>query len=57
MKRIIDWHKTLVERAQQEFGLSGYQMYLSGLLEGALVLWVIMKISDLFKTTSDFPFP
>ena len=57
MKRIIDWHKSLVERAQKEFGLSGYQMYLSGLLEGALVLWVIMKISDLFKTTSDFPFP
>ena len=57
MKRIIDWHKSLVERAQEEFGLSGYQMYLSGLLEGALVLWVIMKISDLFKTTSDFPFP
>ena len=57
MKRIIDWHKSLIERAQEEFGLSGYQMYLSGLLEGALVLWVIMKISDLFKTTSDFPFP
>ncbi len=57
MKRIIDWHKSLVERAQEEFGLSGYQMYLSGLLEGALVLWVIMKVSDLFKTTSDFPFP
>ena len=57
MKRIIDWHKTLVESAQQQFGLSGYQMYLSGLLEGALVLWVIMKVADLFKTTSDFPFP
>ena len=57
MKRIIDWHKSLVERAQEEFGLSGYQMYLSGLLEGALVLWVIMKVGDLFKTTSDFPYP
>ena len=57
MKRIIDWHKSLVERAQEEFGLSGYQMYLSGLLEGALVLWVIMKVAELFKTTSDFPFP
>ena len=57
MKRIIDWHKSLVERAQEEFGLSGYQMYLSGLLEGALVLWVIMKVVDLFKTTSDFPYP
>ena len=57
MKRIIDWHKSLVERAQEEFGLSGYQMYLSGLLEGALVLWVILKVGDLFKTTSDFPYP
>jgi len=57
MKRIIDWHKSLIERAQEEFGLSGYQMYLSGLLEGALVLWVITKVADLFKTTSDFPFP
>ena len=56
MKRIIDWHKSLVERAQQELGLSGYQMYLSGLLEGALVLWVIMKVASLFKTSSEFPF-
>ena len=57
MKRIINWHKSLVERAQEEFGLSGYQMYLSGLLEGALVLWVIIKVAELFKTTSDFPYP
>ena len=56
MKRIINWHKSLVERAQEEFGLSGYQMYLSGLLEGALLLWVIMKVAALFKTSSDFPF-
>ena len=56
MKRIIDWHKSLVERAQEEFGLSGYQMYLSGLLEGALVLWIIMKVAALLKTKSDFPF-
>ncbi len=56
MKRIIDWHKSLVVRAQEEFGLSGYQMYLSGLLEGALVLWIIIKVSSLFKSGSDFPF-
>ena len=56
MKKIVEWHKSLVERAQEEFGLSGYQMYLSGLLEGALVLWVIMKVASIFKTNSEFPF-
>ncbi len=56
MKKLIDWHKSLVERAQEQFGLSGYQMYLSGLLEGALLLWVIMKIASLFKPSSEFPF-
>ena len=56
MKKLIDWHKSLIERAQEQFGLSGYQMYLSGFLEGALVIWVIIQISSLFKTSSEFPF-
>ncbi|WP_269623451.1 hypothetical protein [Prochlorococcus marinus] len=56
MRKIIDWHKSLVERAQKELGLTGYQMYLSGLLEGALIFWVIMKVASLFKPSPEFPF-
>ncbi len=56
MKKIVNWHKSMIERAQKEFGLSGYQMYLSGLLEGALILWVIMRVSSMSTVNSDIPF-
>ena len=35
MKKIIDWHRSLVEKAQKELELTNYQLYWSGLLEGA----------------------
>ena len=56
MKKIIDLHKSLIETAQEELGLSGYQMYLSGLLEGALVFWIMIKVASLFKISPEFPF-
>ena len=56
MKKLIDWHKSLIQNAQEQFGLSGYQMYLSGLLEGALAIWVIIKVASIFKHNAEFPF-
>tara|TARA_B100000700_G_C14664921_1_gene678080 strand:- start:372 stop:539 length:168 start_codon:yes stop_codon:yes gene_type:complete len=53
---LIKWHKSLVERAQKEFGLSSYALYWSGFLEGALFIWLIMKAFSFFATKSDFPF-
>ena len=56
MKKIIDWHKAFIENAQKELNLSTYQMYLSGFLEGALFLWVVMKVSAVIRVKSEFPF-
>ena len=48
MKKFFDWHKSLIERAQNQFGLSNYALYLSGILEGAIYMWIILKIIPLF---------
>ncbi len=56
MKKIIDWHRSLVERAQEQLGLSNYALYLSGILEGAFYMWVILKVTPLiFGTQAKFP--
>ena len=56
MKKIIDWHKSLVEKAQKELELTNYQLYWSGFLEGALVIWILIQASSFIKGSSEFPF-
>ena len=56
MKKIIDWHRALVEKAQKELELTNYQLYWSGFLEGALVLWIAMKVASAVKGSAEFPF-
>ena len=56
MKKIIDWHRSLLEKTQKELELANYQLYWSGFLKGALVLWIVMKVSSVVKGSSEFPF-
>ena len=44
MKKLIDWHKSFVERAQEQLGLSNYALYLTGILEGAFYMWIILRV-------------
>ncbi len=52
---LIKWHKSLVERAQKEMGISSYALYWFGFFEGILFMWITMKVIGL-TTRSDFPF-
>ena len=54
--KLIEWHKSFVERAQKEMGISSYALYWFGFLEGALVMWIIMKVIFVLKIKSEFPF-
>ncbi len=56
MKEIIDWHRSLVEKAQKELELTNYQLYWSGFLEGVLLLWIVMKVASVVKSGFEFPF-
>ena len=56
MKKIIDWHRSLVEKSKKEMELTSYELYWSGFLEGALVLWIVMKVASVVKGASEFPF-
>ena len=42
--KLIQWHKSFIDRAQKEMGISNYALYWFGFLEGALVIWIIMKV-------------
>ncbi len=44
MNKIIDWHKSLIENAQRQLGLSTYALYMFGVLEGAFYMWVLLKV-------------
>ncbi len=56
MKKIIDWHKSLVESTQQQLGLSNYALYLFGVIEGALYMWIFLKaIPWIFGSKAEFP--
>ena len=56
MKKIIDWHRSLIERAQEQLGLSNYALYLAGVLEGALYMWILLKVIPwLFGSRAEFP--
>ena len=50
MKKLIDWHRSFVERAQKQLGISNYALYWFGFLEGALVMWIILKLSSFFMS-------
>ncbi len=52
---IIQWHKLLVERVQKELGISNYALYWFGFLEGAFVMWLIIKVVTVVTTKSAFP--
>ena len=54
--KLIKWHKLFVERAQKEMGISNYALYWFGFLEGALVMWIIIKVISALRLKSDFPF-
>lgn len=53
---IFKWHKSFVERTQKEMGISNYTLYWFGFVEGALIMWIIMKVISGFKIRSEFPF-
>ena len=54
--KLIKWHKSFVERAQKEMGISNYALYWFGFLEGALIMWLFMKAISLVWIKSEFPF-
>ena len=54
--KLIKWHKSFVERAQKEMGISNYALYWFGFVEGALVMWLLMKITSALWIKSEFPF-
>ena len=54
--KLIEWHKSFVERAQKELGISNYVLYWFGFLEGALVMWIFMKVISAFRLGSEAPF-
>ena len=56
MKKIIDWHRNLIERGQEQFKLSSYTLYLFGILEGAIYMWILIKVIPwLFGSRTEFP--
>ena len=54
--KLIQWHKSFVERAQKEMGISNYALYWFGFVEGALIMWIIMKVISALLLKSEFPF-
>ena len=56
MKKIIDWHRSFVESAQEQLGLSNYALYLFGILEGALYMRIILNVIPwIFRSQTEFP--
>tara|TARA_Y100001968_G_C19451262_1_gene768824 strand:+ start:6078 stop:6338 length:261 start_codon:yes stop_codon:yes gene_type:complete len=57
MDKLIEWHKSFIERAQKQLGISNYALYWLGFLEGALVMWILFKVASFFNNESaDIPF-
>ncbi len=57
MHKLISWHRSFIERAQSQLGISNYALYWFGVLEGALVMWIILKLVSLFiGQSADVPF-
>ena len=52
MNKIIEWHKSFIEKAQKELGISNYALYWYGFLEGILTFWIITKVVGLFVNKS-----
>ncbi len=57
MNKIIDWHKSLIENAQRQLGLSTYALYLFGVLEGAFYMWIFLKVIPwIFLSKAEVPY-
>jgi len=57
MSKLIDWHRSFIEKAQKQLGISNYALYWYGFLEGALVMWLITKLVSTFNvSTNEIPF-
>ncbi len=57
MNKLIAWHKLFVESTQQKLGISNYALYWFGFLEGALIMWILIKLVSVFtNTASELPF-
>tara|TARA_Y100001968_G_scaffold141580_1_gene129432 strand:- start:456 stop:629 length:174 start_codon:yes stop_codon:yes gene_type:complete len=57
MSKLIDWHRSFIEKAQKQLGISNYALYWYGFLEGALVMWLITKLISTFNvSTNEIPF-
>jgi hypothetical protein len=54
--KLIKWHRSFIERAQKEMGISNYALYWFGFLEGALVMWLLMKVISVLRIKAEFPF-
>ena len=56
MKKIIEWHKSFIERAQKQLNLSTYSLYLFGVIEGALYMWIFLKLTPwIIQRKAEFP--
>ena len=51
MKDLIEWHKKIIDQVQKETGLSSYALHWMSFIEGALVMWVIMRIAIASSST------
>ena len=57
MNKLIGWHRSFIERAQKQLGISNYALYWFGFLEGALVMWIVFKATSFFiNKPVDFSF-
>ena len=54
--KLIQWHKSFIDRAQKEMGISNYALYWFGFLEGAVFFWIMMKVISVLGVRSEFPF-
>ncbi len=52
MNKLIDLHKSFVKKAQKQLGISNYALYWIGFFEGALVMWLMMKLVSVFSSRS-----
>tara|TARA_Y100001968_G_scaffold28689_1_gene22187 strand:- start:1151 stop:1318 length:168 start_codon:yes stop_codon:yes gene_type:complete len=52
----IQWHKSFIERAQKEMGISNYALYWLGFVEGAIVTWLLLKAVSVLNSRSEIIF-
>ena len=56
MKKFVDWHRSYIEHAQKQLGLSNYSLYWFGILEGAFYMWLLIKVIPwIFARKAEIP--